>query len=87
MPKVIGEVPFEKMLAELQIASAKQRQPVEGFTMSEVTRASNKSLSVVQRMVRDAVKAGRAQFAGKRHEAGIDAVERPVPVYRLVKAK
>ncbi len=85
MSKVIGELSFEAMCAELQRDT--QKKGIAGFSIRQICDATGKTKESVAEMLRRAIADGRAECVGRIQIKAIDGTYRMSPAYRVLKKK
>jgi hypothetical protein len=83
--KVIGSVPFEKMLADAERESLSRK--LSGFTMQQVMNSTGWGHNKARDTIRKLMQTGKVRFIGREKVLALDGLMRPVPVYGVVRRK
>lgn len=75
-----ANITVEEWLSALQKA---EKKSAEGFTVTELRRATGQSDALIRRKIGDLVEQGRVHFAGYKTMPRIDGRLGQVPVYRF----
>lgn len=83
-PAPSNVITISEWLSELE--RIQEQNPGEGQTVAEIAEASGYTNVKVQRLLREALKAGRLH-CGRRPEMAIDGRRLAIPVYTILPAK